>query len=70
MRWRWKTKEPATQEAVAIFQYCYENGLILMKAGQHNNVIRFLGPLNMETAVAAEGLAVLEAALTVFSPQL
>ncbi|WP_264844170.1 4-aminobutyrate--2-oxoglutarate transaminase [Caldinitratiruptor microaerophilus] len=57
------TKEPATEETAAIFKRCYENGLILMKAGHHNQVIRFLAPLAITDEQLDEGLDILEEAI-------
>jgi 4-aminobutyrate aminotransferase/(S)-3-amino-2-methylpropionate transaminase len=63
-----QSKEPATVKAVAIFKRCTENGLILMKAGHFNNVIRFLAPINITTEQLDEGLDILEQALAAESP--
>jgi 4-aminobutyrate aminotransferase len=41
-----------------------EKGLLLLTAGVYANVIRFLFPLTIQDAVFAEGLSVLETALT------
>lgn len=57
------SKEPATEETAAIFKRCYENGLILMKAGHHNQVIRFLAPLAITDEQLDEGLDILEEAI-------
>ncbi len=59
-----KSRQPAISEAIAVFRYCLEHGLILMKAGQHNHVIRFLAPLTIERSQLDEGLAVLDQALS------
>jgi 4-aminobutyrate aminotransferase / (S)-3-amino-2-methylpropionate transaminase / 5-aminovalerate transaminase len=64
------TKKAASAAAVEIFRRCYENGLILMKAGQHNQVIRFLAPLNITNEQLDEGLGILEEALAVTSATL
>lgn len=58
-----RTKEAAAEKAAAIFKRCYSNGLILMKAGEHNQVIRFLAPLNITPEQLDEGLDILESAL-------
>ncbi|OZI29406.1 4-aminobutyrate--2-oxoglutarate transaminase [Bordetella genomosp. 7] len=55
--------EPAQDLAARIVQYAYEAGLILVKAGFHGNVLRFLGPLNMSQAELEQGLDILEAAI-------
>ncbi len=57
------TKKAAAEKAAAIFKRCYSNGLIMMKAGEHNQVIRFLAPLNISSEQLDEGLDILEAAL-------
>ncbi|MDI6895680.1 MAG: 4-aminobutyrate--2-oxoglutarate transaminase, partial [Bacillota bacterium] len=54
-----ETKEPAGVEVGAIIQYAYERGLILLKAGQHGNILRFLPPLVITDDQLAEGLTVL-----------
>jgi len=41
-----------------------EQGLVLLTCGVHANVIRFLFPLTIQDAIFAEGLDVLERALT------
>ena len=40
-----KTKEPAAQEAKAITDYCFDQGLILLSCGTFGNVLRFMMPL-------------------------
>lgn len=64
------TREPAVEASAAIFRQCYESGLLMMKAGQHNNVIRFLAPLVITPEQLEEGLAVLENALAAHSRRL
>jgi len=59
-----ETKEPATKEADTIVRLAYERGLIVLKAGLHGNVIRFLMPLNIRDEHLQEGLDILESALT------
>src|SRR5690606_21109497 len=56
--------EPAPALAASIVQRAYEAGLILVKAGFHGNVLRFLGPLNMSDADLQRGLDILESAIT------
>jgi 4-aminobutyrate aminotransferase len=41
-----------------------EQGLVLLTCGVHANVIRFLFPLTIQEPVFAEGLDILERALT------
>lgn len=57
------TKAPATQAAADAVRYAYEHGLILVRAGSHDNVIRFIAPLVISDAELDEGLDVLEQAL-------
>jgi 4-aminobutyrate aminotransferase/(S)-3-amino-2-methylpropionate transaminase len=63
-----RTREPASDKAAAIFRRCYENGLLLAKAGHHNQVIRFLAPLNIAAEQLEEGLDILEEAVAAESP--
>lgn len=51
--------EPAGDLAARIVDEAYQNGLILVKAGFHGNVIRFLGPLSMSHDQLARGLDIL-----------
>jgi 4-aminobutyrate aminotransferase/(S)-3-amino-2-methylpropionate transaminase len=57
------TRTPATAEAAAILVEARARGLILIKAGLYDNVIRLLMPLVTSDAELAEGLDILEAAL-------
>jgi 4-aminobutyrate aminotransferase/(S)-3-amino-2-methylpropionate transaminase len=57
------TKEPAREETAAIIKSCYENGLILMRAGAGANVVRTLMPLVITDEQLEEGLSILERAL-------
>ncbi|MDA8344734.1 MAG: 4-aminobutyrate--2-oxoglutarate transaminase [Thermaerobacter sp.] len=54
-----RTKEPAQEETTRIHGLAYEHGLVLMKAGDHNNVIRFLAPLTISDMELSEGLGIL-----------
>lgn len=58
-----KTKEPAADEVSRIVEECYENGLIVMKAGELNNVIRFLPPLVINDELLHQGLDIFEGAV-------
>jgi len=58
-----KTKEPAKQFNVALVKRCVENGVILIYAGTHSNVLRFLVPLVISDEQLEEGLAVVEGQL-------
>jgi 4-aminobutyrate aminotransferase / (S)-3-amino-2-methylpropionate transaminase / 5-aminovalerate transaminase len=63
-----RTKVPATDEAAAVIKHCFENGLVVLKAGDHDNVIRFLAPLVITDDQLEEGLAILEGAIAAVSP--
>ena len=55
--------EPAAAEAASVLAEARARGLILIKAGLHDNVIRLLMPLVTSDAEMTEGLNILEAAL-------
>jgi len=57
------TREPATAEAERVHEICWNEGLLLAKAGLHANVIRLLVPLVATTTEIERGLAVLDHAL-------
>ena len=59
------TKEPAPKVASRVIEECYREGVILLKAGTFDNVIRLLPPLTIDEDLLAEGLDVLDKALTV-----
>lgn len=54
------TKEPDKANAAAIQKGCYEAGVILLSAGVHSNVIRFLTPLVITDEELAEGLDIIQ----------
>jgi 4-aminobutyrate aminotransferase/(S)-3-amino-2-methylpropionate transaminase len=59
-----ETKEPLGGDVMnAITERCLERGVIVLTAGTYGNVIRLLPPLNIEDAVLADGLDVLEEAI-------
>lgn len=58
-----ETKEPGTAAATAIIKRAFQSGLVLMKAGSHDNVIRFLAPFAITDEQLAEGLEILENAI-------
>lgn len=58
-----EAREPASSEAAAILAEARARGLILIKAGLFDNVIRLLMPLVTTDAEMAEGLDILEASL-------
>ena len=57
------TREPATELAQQVQRRAREEGVILLTAGMHASVLRFLFPLTIEDDVFEEGLRALEAAL-------
>ena len=54
------TKEPAAAEVSDIIHRCHDRGLIVIKAGTYDNVIRFLAPFVITDDQLAEGLDILE----------
>jgi 4-aminobutyrate aminotransferase / (S)-3-amino-2-methylpropionate transaminase / 5-aminovalerate transaminase len=58
-----KTKEPADMEATAVAQGAFKRGLVLLKAGMFDNVLRVLVPLVAEESQLQEGLDILEASI-------
>lgn len=57
------TKLPAKAAANRVIEECYRHGLIVLKAGTYDNVVRFLPPLTIEYHLVEEGLAILDGAL-------
>ena len=58
-----KTKEPAKLATAAVLKRCQENGVLILKAGTYDNVVRLLAPLVISEADLQRGLDVLEEAL-------
>ncbi len=58
-----QTRVPAPDETTTALQYCHEHGLIIIRAGLHNNVVRTLIPLVATNAQVTTGLGILERAL-------
>lgn len=58
-----QTKEPAKLETAAILKRCHERGVLLLKAGTYDNVVRLLAPLVISDEDLHEGLDVLVEAL-------
>ena len=58
------TKEPASAAAGRVIEECYREGVIVLKAGTYDNVIRLLPPLTIDEDLLLEGLEVLDKALT------
>lgn len=61
------TKAPASAEAAAILAEARARGLLIIKAGLYDNVIRLLMPLVTTDEEMAEGLDILEAAIEAVS---
>jgi 4-aminobutyrate aminotransferase / (S)-3-amino-2-methylpropionate transaminase / 5-aminovalerate transaminase len=58
-----KTKEPASDAAKKVVQYCYEQGLITLSCGNHGNVIRTLMPLVIKDSEFERGISILKSSL-------
>lgn len=58
-----QSKEPAKDETAKILAECYQNGLIGLKAGVFDNVVRFLVPLAVTDEQMDQGLDILEKAM-------
>jgi 4-aminobutyrate aminotransferase/(S)-3-amino-2-methylpropionate transaminase len=57
------TKQPAKAAASRVIQECYREGVIVLKAGTYDNVVRLLPPLSIDEGLLMEGLDVLDKAL-------
>jgi 4-aminobutyrate aminotransferase/(S)-3-amino-2-methylpropionate transaminase len=55
-----KTKEPAKEFTLDSVKRCVENGVIVIYAGTHSDVLRFLVPLVVTDEQLDEGLNVIE----------
>jgi 4-aminobutyrate aminotransferase / (S)-3-amino-2-methylpropionate transaminase / 5-aminovalerate transaminase len=53
------TKEPAKLAAAAVIKRCHENGVLILKAGTYDNVVRLLAPLTIDEDDLDRGLDVL-----------
>jgi 4-aminobutyrate aminotransferase/(S)-3-amino-2-methylpropionate transaminase len=58
-----ETKAPAKGAAGRLIEECYKQGVVILKAGTYDNVIRLLPPLTIGEELLSEGLDVLEKAL-------
>lgn len=58
-----RQRTPAPELVTSIRQACFEQGLLLLKAGSYGNVIRTLMPLTIELEVLEEGLAIFAEAI-------
>jgi 4-aminobutyrate aminotransferase / (S)-3-amino-2-methylpropionate transaminase / 5-aminovalerate transaminase len=58
-----ETKHPAKAVASTVIEECWKQGLIALKAGTYDNVVRLLVPLTIEDHLVEEGLGILDKAL-------
>jgi 4-aminobutyrate aminotransferase/(S)-3-amino-2-methylpropionate transaminase len=58
-----RTKEPNKLAAAAVLKRCHEHGVLILKAGTYDNVVRLLAPLVISEEDLHEGLDVLTDAL-------
>jgi len=59
-----ETKEPLSgADGNAIVQHCLSEGLVILKAGTYDNVIRLLPPLTIDEGLLDEGLQTLDDAI-------
>jgi 4-aminobutyrate aminotransferase/(S)-3-amino-2-methylpropionate transaminase len=58
-----RSKEPAKLAAAAVVKACYEAGVLVLKAGTYDNVVRLMAPLVIGEEDLDEGLDVLITAL-------
>ncbi|MDW8141428.1 MAG: aminotransferase class III-fold pyridoxal phosphate-dependent enzyme, partial [Candidatus Bipolaricaulota bacterium] len=58
-----QTKEPASDETLAVIQECLAQGVLIAKAGLYGNVIRMLIPLVITEAELKRGLDAIESAI-------
>lgn len=58
------TKEPADRETALVVSEAWQRGLILIRAGSHDNVVRILVPLVASQAIVEEGLSILHGVLS------
>ena len=58
-----RTKEPNKLAAAAVIKRCHENGVLILKAGTYDNVVRLLAPLVISDSDLHEGLDILTDAL-------
>ncbi len=62
-----ETKRPAKGIATRIIEECVREGVIVLKAGTYDNVIRLLPPLTIDEGLLADGLDVLDKAVAAAS---
>src|SRR6266702_3953317 len=56
-------KTPAVAASSRVIEECYRQGVIVLKAGTYDNVVRLLPPLTIDDGLVADGMDVLEKAL-------
>ena len=56
------TRRPAPELVSKLMTACHQDGLVLLKAGTYDNVIRIMPPLVISDALLDEGLSVIEKA--------
>lgn len=61
------TKQPAKEQTAKIIKLAYERGLLLLKAGAYDNVVRVLVPLVADDATIDAGLDILDECLAAVS---
>ncbi len=59
------TREPAPKLTTQVLQECHRRGLVILKAGLYDNVIRLLFPLTSTEGEIDRGLRILEESLTI-----
>jgi 4-aminobutyrate aminotransferase/(S)-3-amino-2-methylpropionate transaminase len=57
------TKNPNSAAVTKVVAFCHANGVLVLNAGTHGNVIRFLPPLAITEDQLTDALNVLDAAL-------
>jgi 4-aminobutyrate aminotransferase / (S)-3-amino-2-methylpropionate transaminase / 5-aminovalerate transaminase len=60
-----ETKAPAKEAAARVIAQCFRQGVIVLKAGTFDNVVRLLPPLTIDEGLLDEGLGILEKSLAV-----
>ena len=63
------TREPAPKLTTQVLQECQRRGLVILKAGLYDNVIRLLFPLTTTEKELERGLRILEESLAVTCPK-
>ena len=58
------TKAPAKEITARVHDGCIREGLLVMKAGTYDNVLRLLPPLSIDEGLLDEGLSIIEKTLT------